>query len=153
MGNNILLYLGLNLSLSSWPYPNHENVSFFVSEVHQLPVGCVLPLIWDSLDVLPVVAKQYQILFWSETTVWNLQCSPVHHCPHHINSSQTAKIPVGKQTRCSCRVRLPEISVAAQPLPHWFTIYTITSSSSLDSPWVAVVVLCLALFTCWFQTL
>lgn len=41
-------------------------------EVHQLPVGCVLPLVWDSLDtlaliLLPVVAMQYQTLFWSET--------------------------------------------------------------------------------------
>lgn len=43
-------------------------------EVHQLPVGYVLPLIWDSLDtlaliLLPVVAMQYQTLFWSETAV------------------------------------------------------------------------------------
>lgn len=34
----------------------------------------MLPLVWDSLDILalillPVVAMQYQTLFWSETTV------------------------------------------------------------------------------------
>lgn len=72
-GNN-LLYFRLNLSYSTRLYPSHENVTFLVPKVHQLPVGCVLPLIWDSLDILalillPVVAMQYQTLFWSETTV------------------------------------------------------------------------------------
>lgn len=45
-----------------------------MSEVHQLPVGQVLPIAWDSLDILalillPVAAMQYQTPFWSEITV------------------------------------------------------------------------------------
>lgn len=35
--DNILLYLGLNLSSSSWPYPSHENVSFFCAQGTSAP--------------------------------------------------------------------------------------------------------------------